>query len=73
MITGYLSHTIKNIVYRGEFMQTANISQELDIAINSIEKLLNGKNSEEILETIRRFKADKSARGYSTNQIKRTV
>ena len=54
-------------------MQTANISQELDIAINSIEKLLNGKNSEEILETIRRFKADKSARGYSTNQIKRTV
>jgi hypothetical protein len=50
-------------------MQTVKISAELDIAMNSIEKLLNNKNGDEVIDAIRKFKASKTTSSYSYNRL----
>lgn len=42
-------------------MQTAQISKDLSLAINFLEDLLNNKDSEAVIETIKKYKQMKTS------------
>jgi len=54
-------------MFWGSDMQVIDISGDLNGAIISLEKLLNGEDGEKILETIKRYKVSKQDfDGYSS-------
>ncbi len=42
-------------------MRTTEISKDLSIAINFLEEILNNKNSEAVIETIKKYKQMKTS------------
>ncbi len=52
------------------YMQTVAVSKELDLAIESIEKLLNEKDGEFILEAVKNYKQNKSLDFYTLQELK---
>ena len=51
-------------------MQAVEISQELEYVINVLEKLLNGKDDEFILEVLKKYKQDKSLDTYTLLELR---
>ncbi|EKE02309.1 MAG: hypothetical protein ACD_20C00400G0009 [uncultured bacterium] len=49
-------------------MQVIDISGELRVAIDSLEKMLNGEEGEKLLDTIRKYKASKQC--FDTHSFK---
>ena len=51
-------------------METVSVSKELELALNSVEKLLNDNDGEFILELIRKFKQDKNLDFYTLQELR---
>ena len=51
-------------------MQVASIQKDLEFAIASIEKMLNEKDGEFIIETIRKFKKDGALDSYTLLELR---